>query len=320
MPFGGVERSVARLDVVVLGGAAMDWVAEVESLPPADGLALAHTFTRHPGGSAANVAVGLARLGYRVAFAGKVGDDEPGRLLCQAFEQEGVDTELMRVEAGRPTATCFIALDARGQRVVFSLPGASLFETAAEMDPGWMRGARVLYLGPAYVHVAAAATEIAHEEGVTIFYAPGSGWGPEGLSILRPILDVADVLLVSQAEATALAGDATPEDALRTLVATGVPVVVETLGAHGVVVATGKRSFRVPALAVTGVRDTTGAGDAFAAGLVAGFLDGLGWEASARLGSVVAALKVRYLGARNGLPVRGEVESFMAQFQEGGET
>jgi ribokinase len=105
---------MTNLDVIVLGGAAVDLVAQVEELPQRDSLVLARAFERFPGGSAANVAVGLARLGRRVGFVGKLGDDEHGQLLLAAFEQERVDTRGVIVETGRPTATCFIAVDGRG--------------------------------------------------------------------------------------------------------------------------------------------------------------------------------------------------------------
>jgi ribokinase len=307
-PEAGVQAS-SELDVIVLGGAAMDWVAQVEALPPRDGLALAHAVARFPGGSAANVAVGLARLGRRVGFVGKLGDDENGRSLLRAFEQEGVDTQAILVEEG-PTATCFIGLDAQGDRIIFVLPGASLVETVAELDLTYLSKGQVLYIGPAYAEVATAAATAAREKGATVFYAPGGAWGPDGLADIRPVLSVVDVLLVSRTEATALTGQEAPAEAARLLSQAGPPTVVGTWGEHGALVLVNGCITHVPALAGVQARDTTGAGDAFAAGLVAGFQEGLDWEASARLGSAVAALKIQHVGARSGLPTREEVARF----------
>ena len=303
------------LEAVVLGGAAMDWVAQVETLPPRDGLALAHTVARYPGGSAANVAVGLARLGHRVGFVGKLGDDEDGRTLLRAFEQEGVDTAAVVTVADRPTATCFIGLDAQGERVIFALPGASLIETVAELDLAYLCQGKVLYIGPAYPEVAIAAASAAREARSTVFYAPGGAWGPAGLADMRPVLGLVDVLLVSRTEAAALTGQESPSEAVRLLAREGPPVVIETLGKEGALVLDGGQISRCPALSVSQVRDSTGAGDAFAAGLVAGFVEGMDWEASSRLGSAVAALKVRHVGARSGLPTRREVAQLMATGQ-----
>ena len=283
----------------MLGGAAVDLVARVEELPQRDSLVLARSFERFPGGSAANVAVGLARLGRRVGFVGKLGDDEHGRLLLAAFEEEGVDTRGVLVEAGRPTATCFIAVDDRGERMIVALPGAAVIEKIEELDLDYVRGARAVYIGPSYTEVAAAA---ARESGGTVFYAPGGAHGP--VESLSPILERTDVLLVSRPEALALTGQSAPDEAARVLREMEPQVVVETLGPEGALVASGAGLFRVPSFDVPDAQDTTGAGDAFAAGLIAGFLEGLNWAEAARMGCAVAALKIRHVGARSGLPTR----------------
>jgi sugar/nucleoside kinase (ribokinase family) len=108
-----------------------------------------------------------------------------------------------------------------------------------------------------------------------------------------------------------------PTEAARLLGQEGPPVVVETLGKQGAMVMAKERITRCPAFPVAGVRDSTGAGDALAAGLVAGFLEGLDWEASARLGNAVAALKISLVGARSGLPTRDEVACFITSFPKG---
>jgi sugar/nucleoside kinase (ribokinase family) len=91
----------------------------------------------------------------------------------------------------------------------------------------------------------------------------------------------------------------------------GLLVVVETLGPEGALVASGAGLVRVPSFDVPDAQDTTGAGDGFAAGLIAGFLEGLDWEEAARMGCAVAALKIRHVGARSGLPSREEVRSLL---------
>ena len=298
---------MGELDVVVLGGAAVDWVAQVEALPERDSLVLARSFERFPGGSAANVAVGLARLGQRVGFVGKMGDDEHGRLLLVAFEQEGVDTRGVLVEAGRPTATCFIAVDDRGERIIVALPGAAVIERVEELDLDYLRGVRAVYIGPSYPEVATMTAAAVREGGGTVFCAPGGVHVP--VEILGPILERTDVLLVSRTEALALTGQTSPDEAARALREMGSLVVVETLGPEGALVVSDAGLFRVPSFDVPDAQDTTGAGDGFAAGLIAGFLEGLDWEAAARMGCAVAALKIRHLGARSGLPSREEVES-----------
>lgn len=111
-----------------------------------------------------------------------------------------------------------------------------------------------------------------------------------------------EILLVSRIEASALVDRALPEETARVLLEMGPSVVVETLGAEGALVVSDEGQTRVPAFLVDEVQDTTGAGDAFAAGLVTAFLKGLDWEPAARTGCAASALNIRHLGARNGLP------------------
>jgi ribokinase len=303
--------SSPALDVAVLGGAAVDWVAQVGSLPRKDSIVLAHSYDRFAGGSAANVAVGLARLGYRTGFVGKLGDDEYGRWLLQAFADEAVDTEALLVEHGRGSASCFIAVDDQGERMIVAIPGASLLENVGELDVAYLQRARTLYIGPAYPEVTATAMDAVHKIRGTAFYAPSGAWGPDGLAGIRPLVEKADVLLVSHAEAEALIGPHPPAQAVQALHSAGAPVVIETLGREGAVVLIEGHLTAVPAFSVGDVRDTTGVGDAFAAGLIAGFLQGLDWTAAARMGCAAAALKIRHVGARSGLPKQEEVQRLL---------
>jgi len=316
------------LEVVILGAAAMDTVARLERLPEVDGIALAHSCETFPGGSGGNVAVGIARLGHRVGFVGKLGDDENGRRLLRAFEDEGVGTREIIVEAARPSAACFIAVDARGERMIFALGGAAVIEHVAELRLEYLTHIRALYIGDALVEVAVAAAAAAHAAGAMVFYSPGGIMASAGLDDLQPILDRTDVLLVSRTDARTLLSLDDPHAAALALTRRGPRVVIETLGSEGVLVVTRDhqvpvlpkvpkddlgQTLHIPAFHVPQVVDATGAGDAFAAGLVAGFLEGLEWSAAARLGCAAAAIKIGYWGARSGLPTKPQVIDLMAR-------
>jgi ribokinase len=305
------ESRGRHLQVAVLGGAAMDLVAEVETLPQRDGISLARSYECFPGGSAANVAVGLARLGCSVGFLGKLGDDAYGRALLASFADEGVDTGGVIVEAGRPSAVCFIAVDAQGERIIVALPGAAVIERPEELALDSLRGVQALYVGPSLAEVAIRAAAAVQENGGAVFYAPGAVEGCQRRPALDAVLECSDVLVVSRAEALVLTGCEAPDAAAGALREMGATVVVQTLGGEGALVAEAARLTRVPAFEVPHVKDTTGAGDAFAAGLVAGFLDGLGWEGAARMGCATAALKIGHLGARSGLPGQEPVLALM---------
>jgi len=299
------------LNVVVVGTPAIDMMARVSALPHADGLAVAETYGAYPGGAGANVAVGVARLGGRVGFLGTVGDDEYGRQLLRAFEEERIDTRGVRVAQGKGSPSCFIAVGRGGERMIFALGGEALLEDADDLEVLLLRGIRALYVTDVPTHVAAAAMAAAQEEGGFVFLSPGGLLTSGGLEPMRELLARADAVVISQAEASCLCPTETPKQAARLLAAVGPDLVVMTLGAEGALVLDDNKISMVEAFEVQEVTDTTGAGDAFAAGLIAGFIEGLDWRQAARLGCAVAAIKVRHLGARTGLPTRRQVDDLM---------
>jgi sugar/nucleoside kinase (ribokinase family) len=293
-------------EVAVLGAAAVDWVARLEAMPSVDGIAFADQYTCFPGGSGGNVAEGLARLGHPVRFLGVLGDDEGGRLLMKAFESAGVDTSCIRVEKGQRSAACFIAVDRHGQRMIFALGGVAVYDRVADITACQLAGVKILYIADAYQEVAQAAISLL-EPGARVVFSPGGLMTASGLQGLLPILECTDVLIVSRVEAEALTGNSDPQQACQVLAGTGPQSVVLTLGERGALVFDKQGSFLVPAGPVEQVVDTTGAGDAFSAGLITGLLEGLPLEQAVRLGGLVAAHKIQHFGSRNGLPDRMQI-------------
>lgn len=306
------------LDVVVVGTPAMDLIAKVKALPHVDGLAIAETYGTYPGGAGANVAVGIARLAGRVGFLGTLGDDEYGRLLLRAFEDEGIDTRGVRIAKGKSSPSCFIAVGPRGERMIFALGGEALLEEINEREVLLLRESRALYVTDVPVTMAAAAVAVVREEGGFVFLSPGGLLTSGGLEPLRPLLVRSDAVLISEAESSCLFAEETREQALRSLAADGPGIVVMTLGSEGALVLHNDRITLVKAFEVQEVLDTTGAGDAFAAGLITGFVEGFDWCRAAKLGCAVAAIKIRHLGARSGLPTRRQVNELMRDREGGG--
>jgi ribokinase len=283
-------------------------VARVKEMPPLDGISFADQYSAFAGGSGGNVAEGLARLGHAARFLGVLGDDEGGRMLLQAFVSAGVDTSCIRIEPGQRSAACFIAVDAHGQRLIFSLGGVAVYEQAKDITPRQLAGVKILYIADAYQAVAKAAISWL-EPGARVVFSPGGLMVSSGQEYLGPILERTDILIVSRGEAEVLSGCSDPEQAGVILAGLGPQAVLLTLGADGVLLCEGSSRVRVPAVRVEQVVDTTGAGDAFSAGLVAGLLEGLELEHSARLGCAVAAHKIGHFGSRSGLPDRAHIRS-----------
>lgn len=301
------------LDLVVLGAAAVDFVAQVPHLPARDEIVFAGNSMLLPGGSGANISVGAARLGIRVGFLGKLGDDQWGKLIRRSFDEEGVDGSGLLIEANKRSATCFVAVDGAGERAIVSMGGVALLESPSELDPGYFKGIRALCITDARRRVALAASGIARSEGAKVFFNPGGLMIGQGLDQIRPLLTVCDVLILSQKEASKIGGQEDPVSMAQFLVQLGPKVVLVTLGDRGVVLHTRDGFKHIPAFTMLEVCDTTGAGDAFTAGLIAGFIEGHGWHLAARFGCAAAALKARRLGAQAGLPTNEEISHFLAQ-------
>ncbi len=301
---------MSNFDVIVIGAAAIDLVARVDRLPGNDEIVFAKEYDRYAGGSGANIAAGLAKLGRTVALLGKMGDDEAGQWLLKNMNDSGIDTQAMEFVTGGKSASCFIALDDQGNRAIYALGGSALLENVDELDLPRVTGSRVVCIGDAYIPVATAAAEAACNKAISVFFIPGGLMVTHGLKELSPILQKTSVLVVSRNEANLLIGDCSPSEAGLALREAGPEIVVVTLGADGAILVSENGTVMVPAQE-TIVMDTTGAGDAFTAGLIHAFLDDRAWSDALEMGCAMAAMKISHLGATGGLPNKLELERFM---------
>ena len=158
---------------ITMGAAAVDTIVKVPHLPKADEIVYPDSIEQYPGGSTANIAVGLSRLGETVSFYGKAGDDANGKVICDSFRQDGVETEYLKIEAGNSSGGAFIAVDSDGERVIYSLGGNTLYERWDEIDPASFDGVEGLYIGETFDEVGVEAAKLAHKQGAKVFFGPG---------------------------------------------------------------------------------------------------------------------------------------------------
>jgi len=284
--------------IVVLGDVMSDVVATLDG-SIAHGSDASARIVQRGGGSGANVAVWLARAGAAVTLLGRVGDDPAGRAAAAALAAEGVDARLA-VDPGRPTGACIVLVEPGGERTMLPDAGAN-----AALEPVPLpAGARHLHvagyalLNPGARAAARALIADAMAAGVGVSVDPSSAapLARAGAAAFLAWVAGAGLLLPNRDEAAVLTGQADPEEAARALCAHVREVVVK-LGADGALWTDGATVARAPALPVAGA-DTTGAGDAFAAGLLAARVDGAAPEAALRAGCELAARAVARAGAR----------------------
>jgi len=282
--------------VLVLGAAAMDTVARVKAFPKTDDIVYPEEITRTPGGSAANVAVALTRLGAEVSFLGAVGADADGEAIVRAFHEERVGTaHLLRLPGGR-TAGAFIAVDRNGERIMYSLGGDALYSDVSLLD-GIDFVAGALYIAEAFSEIGTEAARRARMGGGSVYFAPGGVMCGYGFDGIRPLVEACDTMIVSMPELVKLTGETETKAGSAVLLGAGAKAVVVTQGARGAGLYTGADSVFAAGIP-TVPADTTGAGDAFAAAYL--FSELCGDEPGVRLAFAnrCAAFAIARFGAR----------------------
>jgi sugar/nucleoside kinase (ribokinase family) len=289
--------------VICLGDLMVDVVAVMRA-PLAPGSDTRASVSSHGGGSAANVAAWLAAAGTAVAFVGRTGADPLGAGAVRELADGGVHTAVT-VDAERPTGTCVVLVSAGGERSMLPDAGANSGLRPEDLPHALFAPGCHLHLSgyplldPYAREAALAALDLARARRMSVSVDPSSA---APLATLGPERFLewtggADLCLANADEARVLTGLAGPHAAAQALAERYAEVVVK-LGVQGALwCRAGAPLVAVPAEPVP-VADTTGAGDAFAAGFLTGWLDRARPEAALRSGCRLAALAVAQVGAR----------------------
>ena len=258
------------------------------------------------GGSAGNTAAGLAALGLKAAFIGQVADDQLGRIYQHDIEAQGIDFLVAARDDVRATARSLILVTPDAQRTMNTFLGAAQMLEKHSLDLSAVADSGIIYLegylwDPAEPRAAMeAAIEAAHSAGRKVAFTLSDTFcvdrHRDGFwKLLRD--GKVDILFANEAEAASMAMVNDVEEAIACL-AKVVPTLVVTRSEDGATAISGGERASVPAEPIERLVDTTGAGDLFAAGFLAGEARGLGLEASLRLGAIAAAEVIQHYGAR----------------------
>lgn len=307
-----------RVDAVCLGILVADTVVkEVERLPERGRLAEVERISLHAGGCTVNTASTLAALGLRVAVVGKVGQDTYGRFVTDVLEGRGIDTGGLIHDDGAPTSATVVAVDALGERTFLHQPGANGRLTAAELDPALVFRGRALHVGGALVlpalDGAAMAGILERARSLGVFTSLTPVWDPDGTwRRIDPCLPHLDLFCGNLAEGAAISGEHSQEAVAAWFRAQGVRNVALTRGPEGCYVANDDVAGHFPAVAVDPV-DSTGAGDAFAAGALHALLAGRPLEDAARLGNAAGAFATTVFGAADTVPALSDLMPYLEE-------
>ena len=301
-------------DAISIGCANIDLIASVDRFPAEDDEVTIKALRVLHGGSAANVAVGIARLGHSSGFVGIVGNDSYGKELVDELKRERVETTHVSAEKGS-SGILFAAVTGDGQRRMFASNDAPSRFGKGHIPADYIKSSKFLHLtsviGDSVIGAFEYATAIAKQSGVKVCFDPGSILAIRGAEALKGILKNCFAVLPNEVEIRMLTGldDA---DGARKLLAYGPENVIVKLGARGAVLANkdGIRRFDAKKINLSETIDTTGAGDAFAAGLIAGLLEGKGLNEAIDLALLTSRISIFSPGARC-CPSREETKKYL---------
>lgn len=303
-------------DVNVIGLYILDVLGRpVEEIPPGGQLRFIEEIRLTVAGTAGGTVVDCAKLGLKARAVGAIGGDEKGDFVLQALTNFGVDVSAMRRLSAFPTSATILNVRPNGDRPALHRRGASDEFTLTEADYAEALDAKFVHVGgmPLLAKLDGAPTtallKAAKAAGCTTTFDLLSAT-PETTDVLRPSLPYVDYFVPSIEDAEAMSGLPKPEAAARFFLDLGARNCVLTMGGDGCLVATADTMFRLPAFE-TDVKDTTGCGDAFTAGLIAGLNHGWNLEKSARFASACGALVATGLGSDAGIVSFEETEKFM---------
>ncbi len=314
-------------NAICLGELLIDFVPTVTGT----GLTDAPAFIKAPGGAPGNVAVGLARLGVKSAFMGKVGDDAFGHFLADTLAEAGVDVSPLRFSSEARTALAFVSLRSDGERefMFYRHPSADMLFTPREVDMDAISRAKLLHFGSISLigepsrSATLYAVDAARAAGCLVSYDPNLRlplW-PDADAARKGLLlglSKAHIVKLSDDESEFLTGLSDLKAACQALWHQDLKLMVVTRGRAGCVYFTPSFTGTVESFTVEAV-DATGAGDGFVAGLLQGLLaDPSTFQDEARLrelcrfANAVGALATTERGAIPALPNRERVREFLS--------
>lgn len=279
-----------ELDVVCIGSTVVDFVYLLDDFPSPDQISLAQWCKEFPGGSSANVSVGLTRLGLHSGLISKVGKDPEGVALLNTLVSYGVDIRAVK-ESGE-TAKTIVLLTERGEKTIIA-DTECVLKTENELPRAYMEKAKALYIGDCFVQVAEKAVDIAQELGIVSFLRVKNVHISPGLDIEK-IVSHADFVIMNERTYSRI--DKTSANFIITKGKCGCSSVGEGIHVEG-----------LPVQSV----DTTGAGDAFCAGFIYQILKGNTVREALQYGNAAGAASTTKYGAMDSMQSKTEIESLL---------
>jgi len=295
------------MDILCLGIFVADVLAKpIEKIPELGKLELFDEMELHTGGCANNTAIGLARLGISSGAMGKVGNDGFGDFIIRNLKENNVDTQGVKRAADANTSFTFVMIAPSAERSFLHYIGANATLCYEDIDFELIKKCKILHIAGSFLmpgfdgENTAKVLREAKELGVTT--ALDTAWDSKGnwLKLLEPCLNYVDIFLPSIEEAKMLTNLKEPPEIADFFLNYGIKTVGLKMGVEGSYIRTKDEEIRLPAYKVRTV-DMTGAGDAFAAGFLAGTVMKWNLEETTKLANATGAACVTAIGTTAGI-------------------
>lgn len=289
------------MDIICLGNFVVDLMAKpINGMPEMGKAAIFNRMELHTGGCANNTAIGLAKFGIKTSATGKVGKDQFGDFILNTLRKNKVDIKGIKIDKKTNTSSTFVMISSDGERSFFCYTGASANFCYSNIDFSYLKCAKHFHYGGFYLLpklVAKSATRIlkkAKNFGMTI--SLDTTWNARGnWENIEPCLPYLDLLFSNLEEAKMISQKSIPKEIASYFLKRGTRIVVLKMGEKGCFVKTKEKEFFVKAYKVK-VIDSTGAGDAFVAGFLTGYIKGYDLRKCAKLGNAAGACCIKKIG------------------------
>jgi ribokinase len=296
--------------ICAIGNINMDWICKLSHLPTPDEKTNIQSLTIFPGGAAGNFATSLARLGSPVSIFGHVGDDAEGHEAIRSLQSEHVDTSRVILENDLSTGLVIILVGEEGQTMKLRHRGANARLSPQDITPALLKDVQIAYAASVSIPIAQQVASVSQKVGAKSAIDVGEELTKQSLDDVRDLICSYSIVFMNQVVFERIFNQVPTLSNAQAEIGGNLEVLNITLGRKGSITATETTVFETPAFAVDAV-DTTGAGDAFAAGFIHYFHLKTPLQEAAKRAVACAALQITAPGGRAGLPTAHQVESFI---------
>jgi sugar/nucleoside kinase (ribokinase family) len=310
-------------DIVCVGILVADVLGKpVDSLPEKGKLGLVEKMSLQIGGCAANFVIDLARLGLETTIIGKIGDDNFGKFILETLNSEKVDSSGLKIDKNVSTSASMVMISGDGERSILHSFGANAKFSFDDINLHIVKQSKIMLIAGTFLmpefdgEGTFRLLKFAKEN--DIICCMDTAWDSKGqwLNKIESSLQYLDWFMPSYDEAREMSGTTNPEEIALFFQSRGVKNVIIKLGNEGCFVKTeDEKGYRVPAFDKVKVIDTSGAGDSFCAGFIAGLYKGWAIPECARFANAVGAHCIMQIGTTTGIKSITETLEFMKGYE-----